>query len=185
MSERTILEQILEELILLRDERKRDRAALLAVLGTVSAIAAELLPEAISMTYDTSAVPFQPDGDENDDTNDNTKENSHMGAPATLQVGQAGFGRVIEWSGPAGTGTQVPPPGPKGIIFASDNTVVATVDTAGNPTGVGVGTANVSAFDQDNNLTDTSVVTVVAAPPPPPVTAVSMTFDTSATPFTS
>lgn len=103
-----------------------------------------------------------------------------MGQSVTLNVGQVGFGRVTEWSGPGGTGSVVPPPGPKGIIFASDNPAVATVDASGNPTGVSAGTANLTALDQDNNLTDTSQVTVVAAPPP---TAVSMTYDLSTSPL--
>jgi uncharacterized protein YjdB len=103
-----------------------------------------------------------------------------MSQPVTLNVGQVGFGRVTEWTGPNGTGSPVPPPGPKGIVYASDNTAVATVDASGNPTGVSAGTANLTALDQDNNLTDTSVVTVVAAGPGP---AVSMTYDLSATAF--
>lgn len=107
-----------------------------------------------------------------------------MGAPSTISVGQTGFGRVTEWSGPNGTGSPVPPPGPKGIIYASDTPAVCTVDSNGNPTGVSAGTATLTALDQDNNLTDTSIVTVIGVTPPPPV-AESMTYDTSATAFTS
>lgn len=129
------------------------------------------LQRARSLTYELSATPFEEDEGE-----------GKMGQAVTLNVGQVGFGRVTEWSGPNGTGTPIPPPGPKGIIYASDNPAVATVDTNGNPTGVSAGTANLTALDQDNNLTDTSVCTVVGAGP---TTAVSMTYDLSAAAFSA
>jgi len=154
VTERQLLEQILEEL--------RDQC------GLLHRILHRLPVRAESMTYEISATPFTI--------------GECMGQPVTLNVGQVGFGKVTEWSGPNGTGTVVAPLGPKGIIFASDNTAIATVDAKGNPTGVSAGVAHISALDQDNNLTDTAVCTVVAVTPPPP-TAVSMTLDLSATPF--
>ena len=84
-----------------------------------------------------------------------------MGAPVTVPVGHTGSSSVVETV--KATGVVVPPIGP--IVYASDNTAVATIDSAGNWTAVAAGTANVSALDQGNGLTDTVAVTVTAAPP--------------------
>jgi uncharacterized protein YjdB len=86
--------------------------------------------------------------------------------PATIIVGGNGaLASFQEWSGPSGTGSQVPPVGP--VTFASDNPAVATVDESGNVAAVAPGTANISALDAGNGLTASDVVTVSAAPPPP------------------
>lgn len=181
---KSILEQILDELRESRKEQhdvnervhvelREQRKLIHRILREEDELESDLSPEALSMTYDTSATPF---------SSANPIGGTTMGQPSNIQVGQTGFGKVTEWSGANGTGSAVPPPGPLGIIYASDNVAVATVDAGGNPTGVSAGTANVTALDQDNNLTDTSVVTVSAVTPPPPP-AVSMTYDTSATAF--
>jgi hypothetical protein len=90
--------------------------------------------------------------------------------PATIQVGQTATATFLEWSGPNGTGVQVPPSG--AVSYASDTPSVATVDpNTGIATGVGPGTANISGTDAGNNLTASDVLTVQAAPPPPAVSA--------------
>lgn len=82
--------------------------------------------------------------------------------PATIQVGGLGATFTFtEFSGPAGTGSIVPPLQP--IVFASDNTAVATVDASGNVTAVAAGTANISGSDPGNSLSASDVLTVQAA----------------------
>ena len=91
-----------------------------------------------------------------------------MGAPVTGQVGQTGTPLVQEWSGPAGTGNVLPPVG--AIGYVSDTPAVATVDpVVGTLTLVSAGTANITATDAGDNLSDTVAVTVTAAPPQTPV----------------
>ena len=83
------------------------------------------------------------------------------GMPATIQVGKQAQSNFKEWSGPNGTGTELPPVGP--VSFSSDNPAVATVDpTSGVATGVAPGTANISGTDGGNNLTASDVLTVSA-----------------------
>ena len=86
----------------------------------------------------------------------------------TIQVGGTGTATYLEWSGPSGTGSQVPPTG--AVQYASDNPAVATVDpNTGVFTGVSAGTANISANDAGlaaPGLPASAVVTVTAAPPP-------------------
>jgi hypothetical protein len=86
-----------------------------------------------------------------------------VGQPVTLVVGAGAVqSTVAEFSGPNGTGTQVPITA--AIAFASDNSAVATVDPAsGLVTAVSAGTANISATDPSNNLSDSVAVTVTAA----------------------
>lgn len=52
----------------------------------------------------------------------------------------------------------------KGIIWASSNTAVATVNDDGNVTAKAVGSATISATTQDGNLTATCLVTVYPIP---------------------
>jgi hypothetical protein len=76
----------------------------------------------------------------------------------------------------AADGSLVAPIGP--VVYTSDNPAVVSVDAntgvatlvAANPDG-SPATANVSALDQGNGLTDVVVFTVSAAPPPPAVSA--------------
>ena len=95
--------------------------------------------------------------------------------PATITVNGTATATFLEWSGPGGTGVQVPPTG--AVAYSSDNTAVATVDAnTGICTGVSAGTANISANDAGlpaPGLPASDVLTVTAAPPP---TAVSSTL---------
>jgi hypothetical protein len=96
---------------------------------------------------------------------------SPMGAPASVQVGVAGTSTFQEFSGPGGTGSIVPAIGP--VTYASDTPAVATIDpNLGTWVAVSAGTANLSALDTGNGLTDTVALTVTAAPPPVAVSAV-------------
>ena len=90
-----------------------------------------------------------------------------MGAPVTLTVGAGSVQSTVqEYSGPNGTGTPEPDAG--AIAYESDTPAVATVDpSTGIVTPVAPGTANISATDTVNELSDKVAVTVVAAPPPP------------------
>lgn len=67
----------------------------------------------------------------------------------------------VEFDGPNGTGNQLPPVGP--VVYASDNTGVATVDATGKIAAVSVGSCNISATDQGNSLTASAPLTVEAA----------------------
>lgn len=70
----------------------------------------------------------------------------------------------------AADGSLVAPIGP--VVYASDNPAVVSVDAnTGVATLVAPGTANVSALDQGNNLTDSVAFSVSAAPPPAAVSA--------------
>ena len=81
--------------------------------------------------------------------------------PVTIEVGKQAQANFKEWSGPNGTGTELPPVG--AVSFASDNTAVATVDPAsGLATGVAPGTANISGTDAGNSLSASDVLTVSA-----------------------
>lgn len=96
--------------------------------------------------------------------------------PATIAVGGKGATfKFTEFDGPNGTGNDVPPSGP--ISYASDNMAVATVDSNGQVTAVGPGTANITGVDPAsvNKVAAGDVITVIAAPPPPPQVAVSAT----------
>jgi hypothetical protein len=86
-----------------------------------------------------------------------------MGVAEPLAI----VGQVYDptWVESSATNPSIQPKGP--VVYASDNTAVATVDpNTGIATMVGPGTANVSALDQGNGLTDTVTFTVSAAPPP-------------------
>jgi hypothetical protein len=83
--------------------------------------------------------------------------------PATIKVGATASAVFTEFDGPNGTGNPVPAIGP--VNFASDNQAVATVDANGLATGVGAGSANISALDGGNGLTASDVLTVEAVAP--------------------
>jgi len=89
--------------------------------------------------------------------------------PKTVVSGGTGQAVFHEWSGPSGTGTELPLAG--AVTFSSDNPAVATVDPAGGLiTSVGPdGVANISGVDAANSLTGSDVFTVSTPPPPPPV----------------
>lgn len=81
--------------------------------------------------------------------------------PATIQVTGTAQANWQEWSGPNGTGTELPPAGP--VAYASSNPAVATVDpNLGVVTGVAPGTASISGTDSTNSLTASDTVTVTA-----------------------
>jgi len=89
-----------------------------------------------------------------------------MGAPVPgAIVGQVYDLAVVE-SNP--TTPSIQPIGP--IVYSSDNVAVVAVSTTAAgveiATVVGPGTANVSALDQGNGLTDTVAFTASPAPPP-------------------
>jgi hypothetical protein len=107
------------------------------------------------------------------------------GMPATIQVGGTATATFLEWSGPGGTGVQVPPVG--AVTYSSDNPAVATVDpNTGIATGVSAGTANISGTDAGNNLTASDVLTVSAPPPPVAVSAtLNLVANSSAKPQAS
>jgi Big-like domain-containing protein len=92
-----------------------------------------------------------------------TKGEIDMGQALTVHVNDVpGVASIQEFTGAAGTGTLVPPIGP--VVFASDNPSVATVDPAsGQLAYLTAGTANISATDQGNGLTDSCALTVVTA----------------------
>ena len=90
-----------------------------------------------------------------------------MGAPVSGVVGNTATPSFTEATA---TGVIVAPIGP--VVYASDTPAVVTVDpNTGIATLVTAGTANVSALDQGNGLTDSCAFTVSAAPPPPATTA--------------
>jgi hypothetical protein len=105
--------------------------------------------------------------------------------PATIQVGGTATATYLEWSGPSGTGIQVPPTGT--VTYASDTPSVATVDpNSGICTGVGAGTANISGVDSGTSLSASDVLTVTAPPPPPAVSAtLNLVANSSAKPQAS
>lgn len=93
-----------------------------------------------------------------------------LAMPATIQVGGSATATYLEWSGPSGTGVQVPPTGT--VSYSSDTPGVATVDpNTGICSGVGPGTTNISGTDSGTGLSASDVLTVQAAPPPPAVSA--------------
>jgi hypothetical protein len=104
---------------------------------------------------------------------------------ALINVGGTATATFLEWSGPNGTGSQVPPVG--AVTYASDNPAVATVNpNTGIATGVSAGTANISGADAGNSLTASDVLTVQAAPPPPAVSAtLTLVANSSARPQAS
>jgi hypothetical protein len=71
-----------------------------------------------------------------------------------------------EWSGLAGTGSELAPVG--SITFASDTPSVVTVDPNTGVLGyISVGVANISFADSGNTITGTGAVTITASTPPP------------------
>jgi hypothetical protein len=83
--------------------------------------------------------------------------------PGNTLSGAPGNTATPTFTEAAADGTSVAPIGP--VIYASDNTAVATVDAAGIMTLVAGGSANVSALDQGNGLSDSVAVTVTAVVP--------------------
>lgn len=84
-----------------------------------------------------------------------------MGAPVSGAPGNTATPTFAE---AAADGSAVAPIGP--VIFASDNTAIVSVDAStGIATLVAAGTANVSALDQGNGLTDSVAFTVTAVVP--------------------
>ena len=77
--------------------------------------------------------------------------------PATLQVGQTATAVLHEFSGPNGTGVELPPVGP--VSFSSSDDTIATVDpTSGLVTAVAAGTATITGTDAGNGLSASDVV---------------------------
>jgi hypothetical protein len=81
----------------------------------------------------------------------------------TILVGQTAASNYEEWSGPNGTGDELPPAG--AVTYQSSNPAVATVDpNLGTVTGVsapgGSATATITATDAANELSATATVTV-------------------------
>jgi hypothetical protein len=92
---------------------------------------------------------------------------TNMGAPISGTVGNTATPTFTEATA---TGVNVAPIGP--VVYASDTPANVTVDpNTGVATLVAAGTANVSALDQGNGLTDSVAFTVTAAPPPVATTA--------------
>ena len=84
--------------------------------------------------------------------------------PGNTISGVVGNTATPHFSEADASGNPVAPIGP--VIYASDNTAVVTVDAnTGVATLVSAGTANVSALDQGNNLTDTVAFTVSGGAP--------------------
>jgi len=97
--------------------------------------------------------------------------------PKTVAPGGTGQAVFHEWSGPTGTGVEVPLEGT--VTFSSDNPPVATVDpNTGAITSVGPeGAANISGVDASNSLTASDVFTVkVPTTPPPPAVSATLTI---------
>jgi hypothetical protein len=81
--------------------------------------------------------------------------------PASIHVnGHGATFTFTEFDGAGGTGNKVPPLQP--IVYASDNTAVATVDATGQVAAIAAGTANISGTDPGNSLTASDVLTVTA-----------------------
>lgn len=82
--------------------------------------------------------------------------------PATIPIsGNRGAQFTFtEFDGPNGTGNKVAPL--QAIVYASDNTAVATVDATGLVTALSAGSANISGTDPGNGLTASDVLTVTA-----------------------
>lgn len=80
---------------------------------------------------------------------------------ATILVGMQAQAQLHEWTGPNGTGVEIPPVGP--VTFASDNVAIASVDpNTGVVTGMDGGTCNITGTDAGNGLSASDSVTVAA-----------------------
>lgn len=82
--------------------------------------------------------------------------------PVSLAVGKTAQATWLEWTGPSGTGTNLPPV--TAPTFLSDNPTIASVDgNSGLVTAIAPGTANITGTDAGNGLTASDVATVTAA----------------------
>lgn len=100
-------------------------------------------------------------------------EGEFMGATLTLTVGQTANATAHEWSGPNGTGVELPLAG--AISWVSSDPTIATVDpTSGLVTAVAAGQATITGTDAANGLTGSGIVS------DQPVVAVSLTVDLAA-----
>lgn len=98
--------------------------------------------------------------------------------PAQLQIGQTAQASYFEWTGPNGTGSQIPPAAPP--AWVSSNPAIATVDpVSGLVTAVAAGTATITGTDAVNGLSGSDTVS-----DQPPV-AVSATVVVTAIPLAS
>ena len=79
--------------------------------------------------------------------------------PVTMQIGQTATAVLHEFTGPNGTGTELPPIGP--VAYTSSDPSVASVDMAsGVVTAVAPGTATITGTDGGNSLSASDSVTV-------------------------
>jgi len=79
--------------------------------------------------------------------------------PATISVGGNGATFTFkEWSGPNGSGHELPPAGP--VSYTSDTPAVATVDASGQVTAVAAGNATITGTDSANGLSASDMLTV-------------------------
>lgn len=93
----------------------------------------------------------------------------------SMLVGQKSVASLHEFSGPNGTGSEIPPVG--AVQFTSDAPNVATVEaTTGEVTAVGPGTAIISGTDHGNGFGGSGTVTVSAPPPPPGAQSAELHF---------
>lgn len=81
--------------------------------------------------------------------------------PATLPVGGTAIAVLHEWTGPNGTGSEVPPIGP--VSYSSSDSAVATVDpVSGLVTAIAPGTVTITGTDAGNGLSASDTVSDTA-----------------------
>ena len=81
--------------------------------------------------------------------------------PASIVVGKTATAVLLEWTGPGGTGTMVPPIGP--VSYTSSDPTIASVDpVTGIATGVAAGTVTITGTDAGNGLNASDTLTVTA-----------------------
>jgi hypothetical protein len=133
----------------------------------------EIRQEVKSLTRRSATLHFTPLGG-------NTMSTTSPPLPTAVAVGSQLQSVFQEFSGPNGTGTEVPPIGP--VTYSSDSPAVATVDpNTGIVTGVSntasgtggtAGLATITGTDQGNGITASGQVSVT----PGTVTAQSATL---------
>lgn len=97
----------------------------------------------------------------------------------TMLVGQKSVASLHEFTGPNGTGTEIPPAG--AVQFVSDHPEIAAVDaTTGEVMAVTPGTAKISGTDHGNGFAASGTVTVQGPPPPPVAQSAELHFTTPA-----
>lgn len=95
----------------------------------------------------------------------------------TMLVGQKSVASLHEFTGPNGTGSEIPPVG--AVQFTSSDPAVASVDaTTGDVLALTAGTTVISGTDHGNGMGGSGTVTVTVPPPPPGAQSATLNFTT-------